>query len=205
HGPVFSLRLGSQLFVVVSYSVLAEECFTKNDIILANRPKLITRGSTSAPTTPWLHHVLLRLNSIITVQKDEVQRLLVRLSRDSRRGFAKDGCREEVLRDKVTNENEAREFREVITGAFRNVGTANGADFLPVDEHRWMKQEKNNNGSVIDHLLNLQQFDPHYYTDEIIKGLMLPLDHPRSEFMGNGGCLATLSRVVMEKKIPADQ
>ncbi|MBA0847483.1 hypothetical protein Goshw_018715 [Gossypium schwendimanii] len=38
-----------------------------------------------------------------------------------------------------------------------------------------MKQEKNNNGSVIDHLLNLQQFDPHYYTDEIIKGLMLVL------------------------------
>ncbi|MBA0674387.1 hypothetical protein Goari_015989 [Gossypium aridum] len=60
-----------------------------------------------------------RLNSIITVRKDEVQRLL-------------DGCREEVLRAKVTNENEAREFREVITGAFRNVGTANGADFLPV-------------------------------------------------------------------------
>ncbi|MBA0757400.1 hypothetical protein Gotri_020502 [Gossypium trilobum] len=32
---------------------------------------------------------LSRLNSIISVRKDEVQRLLVRLSRDSRRGFAK--------------------------------------------------------------------------------------------------------------------
>ncbi|MBA0732308.1 hypothetical protein Gogos_016408 [Gossypium gossypioides] len=42
HGPVFSLRLGSQLFVVVSSSAVAEECFTKNDVVLANRPKLIT-------------------------------------------------------------------------------------------------------------------------------------------------------------------
>ncbi|XP_039034796.1 cytochrome P450 81D11-like [Hibiscus syriacus] len=46
-----------------------------------------------------------------------------------------------------------------------------------IDEHRYKKLENNNNiyNSTIDHLLNLQQSDPHYYTDEIIKGLMLVL------------------------------
>ncbi|KAL4339582.1 hypothetical protein GQ457_08G015040 [Hibiscus cannabinus] len=35
--------------------------------------------------------------------------------------------------------------------------------------------ESNNTASMIDHLLNLQQSDPHYYTDGIIKGLILVL------------------------------
>ena len=40
-GPVFSLQLGSRLAVVVSSSSVVEECFTKNDIELANRPNLL--------------------------------------------------------------------------------------------------------------------------------------------------------------------
>nr|KJB08555.1 hypothetical protein B456_001G089000 [Gossypium raimondii] len=156
HGPVFSLRLGSQLFVVVSYSVLAEECFTKNDIILANRPN--------------------RLNSIITVRKDEVQRLLVRLSRDSRRGFAKVELKS-MLNDLTFNNIMRMVAGKRYYGAkyeVKKIGKKlDGLLQKLVDEHRRMKQENNNNGSVIDYLLNLQQFDPHYYTDEIIKGLML--------------------------------
>nr|CAB3493405.1 unnamed protein product [Digitaria exilis] len=39
HGPVFSLRLGySRLAVVVSSPEAAKECFTENDVALANRP-----------------------------------------------------------------------------------------------------------------------------------------------------------------------
>ncbi|KAJ6711283.1 P450 FAMILY 81 SUBFAMILY D POLYPEPTIDE 8 putative-RELATED [Salix purpurea] len=38
YGPIFSLELGSYLAVVVSSPSLVEECFTKNDIVLANRP-----------------------------------------------------------------------------------------------------------------------------------------------------------------------
>src|SRR5690606_14439467 len=39
-GPVFSLRLGSRLAVIVSAPAAAEEwCLTKNDIVLANRPR----------------------------------------------------------------------------------------------------------------------------------------------------------------------
>ncbi|GLT59257.1 hypothetical protein SLA2020_320860 [Shorea laevis] len=39
YGPIISLNLGSHFAVVVSLASVAEECFTKNDIILAKRPK----------------------------------------------------------------------------------------------------------------------------------------------------------------------
>ncbi|KAK1363768.1 hypothetical protein POM88_039329 [Heracleum sosnowskyi] len=39
-GPIFSLRFGSFLVVVMSSPAAVEECFTKNDIVLASRPHL---------------------------------------------------------------------------------------------------------------------------------------------------------------------
>lgn len=41
YGPVFYLRYGSRRVLVVSSPAAAEECFTKNDIIFANRPNLL--------------------------------------------------------------------------------------------------------------------------------------------------------------------
>ncbi|XP_074271762.1 cytochrome P450 81Q32-like isoform X2 [Silene latifolia] len=38
YGPIYSLKLGHVRAVVISCSSLVEECFTKNDIVLANRP-----------------------------------------------------------------------------------------------------------------------------------------------------------------------
>ncbi|WMV17056.1 hypothetical protein MTR67_010441, partial [Solanum verrucosum] len=40
YGPAFSLQLGTRLVVAVSSASAAEECFTKNDIVFANRPRL---------------------------------------------------------------------------------------------------------------------------------------------------------------------
>ncbi|GMI76292.1 cytochrome P450, family 81, subfamily D, polypeptide 8 [Hibiscus trionum] len=237
YGPVFSLRLGSRLVVVVSSSTAAEECFTKNDVVLANRPKLImgkyfgfnyTTVSTSSYGDHWRNLRRIgaieifsssRLNAFASVRRDEVRRLLVKLSRDSRRGFARvelksmlnDLTLNNIMRmvagkryygDEATGEDEAREFKELIAEAVSYAGPGNLADFLPVlnwfggyekkveklgkkmngmmqkliDEHRCTKLENNNNSTtMIDHLLNLQQSDPHYYTDEIIKGLILVL------------------------------
>lgn len=41
HGPIFSLRLGSRRVVVVSSPNLAEECFTTNDVVFSNRPRVL--------------------------------------------------------------------------------------------------------------------------------------------------------------------
>uniref|UniRef100_A0A7N0T6Q6 Cytochrome P450 n=1 Tax=Kalanchoe fedtschenkoi TaxID=63787 RepID=A0A7N0T6Q6_KALFE len=39
HGPVFGLKLGKQYTVVVSSAAAVEECFGRNDVILADRPQ----------------------------------------------------------------------------------------------------------------------------------------------------------------------
>ncbi|EOY15805.1 Cytochrome P450, partial [Theobroma cacao] len=39
HGPVLYLQFGSRRVLVVSSPSAIEECFTKNDIIFANRPQ----------------------------------------------------------------------------------------------------------------------------------------------------------------------
>ncbi|KAK1357394.1 hypothetical protein POM88_050650 [Heracleum sosnowskyi] len=38
-GPVFSLCFGSFLIVIVSSLAAVDECFTKNDVVLASRPR----------------------------------------------------------------------------------------------------------------------------------------------------------------------
>ncbi|CAH1434974.1 unnamed protein product [Lactuca virosa] len=41
YGPIVYLQLGFRRVVVISSPPLVEECFTKNDVILANRPKML--------------------------------------------------------------------------------------------------------------------------------------------------------------------
>ncbi|KAH7851540.1 hypothetical protein Vadar_023434 [Vaccinium darrowii] len=60
-GPIFSLRFGSRLVVIVSSPSAVEECFTKNDIVLANRPmflsgKYFAYNYTSIVATPYGDH-----------------------------------------------------------------------------------------------------------------------------------------------------
>ncbi|GMP45436.1 hypothetical protein CsSME_00013965 [Camellia sinensis var. sinensis] len=41
HGPILLLQFGSRPVLLVSSPSAAEECFTKNDIVFANRPRLL--------------------------------------------------------------------------------------------------------------------------------------------------------------------
>lgn len=100
--------------------------------------------------------------------------------------------------DDMKDVEEAREFRETVTELLQLAGVSNKADYLPflrwfdfenlqkrlkninkrfdsflnalIHEHRSRKQHEN---TMIDHLLNLQESQPEYYTDQIIKGLAL--------------------------------
>ncbi|XP_077230983.1 cytochrome P450 81Q32-like [Tasmannia lanceolata] len=97
------------------------------------------------------------------------------------------------IQDKV----EAKQFQELISATFKFSGASNAGDFLPL--LRWIdykgieknmsiiskkmdkflqglineRRQCNNNDTMIDHLLSFQQSQPGYYTDEIIKGLVL--------------------------------
>ena len=41
HGPIFSLQFGCRSFLIISSPSAVEECFTKNDIVFANRPRSV--------------------------------------------------------------------------------------------------------------------------------------------------------------------
>ncbi|XP_010030512.2 cytochrome P450 81E8 [Eucalyptus grandis] len=98
YGPIMTLRFGVRRFVVVSSLPLAEECFTKNDIVLANRPKMfkgkhLGYNNTTLVSAPYGNHwrnlrkiatieVLSshRLNLLSHVRRDEIHRLMLRLA-----------------------------------------------------------------------------------------------------------------------------
>ncbi|XP_010059888.2 cytochrome P450 81Q32 [Eucalyptus grandis] len=61
YGPVLSLSLGSRPAVVISSPSAAEECFTRNDIALANRPRTLSGeimgyGNTTIGSAPYGPH-----------------------------------------------------------------------------------------------------------------------------------------------------
>ena len=232
YGPIISLKFGSRLVVVVSSPSAIEECFTKNDIVLANRPLLMMGkhmgyNYTNMVTSPYGDHwrnlrrisaieifSSTRLSMFLNVRKDEIMQLLKKLSRDSLQDFAKvelksalsDLTFNNIIRmiagkryygEDVGDAGEARQFRELIREVFEYSGSNNPGDFVPIlnwingnyerkvktlaktmdgrlqrmiDENR-SKQE--GNSTMIHHLLSLQQSQPQYYTDQIIKGLIL--------------------------------
>nr|GLL19406.1 cytochrome P450 81E8-like [Ipomoea trifida] len=229
YGPIFTLQLGVRRVVVVSSPSAVEECFTKNDVLLADRPrsmsgKYLSYNYTTLISSPYGDHwrnlrricaleifSTARLNSFKSVRQDEVKILLQKLVQTSRHGFATVELKSKfselsfniILRMTSgkryfgvdEDDKEAMEFRELIKEAFMGGGEV--LDFLPflrwisyrnveknmkklserldsslqglVDEH---KHDKSRN-SMIDHLLSLQESQPEYYTDEIIKGLMM--------------------------------
>nr|QNS30021.1 cytochrome P450 [Nothapodytes nimmoniana] len=235
HGPIFSLWFGNRLVVVVSSPSIVEECFTTNDILLANRVRLsigkhigynYTTMVGSSYGDHWRNLRRLaaveifsssRLNSFLSIRQDEIKRLLRTLYQTSchHGGFAKVELKSRfsemsfnvIMRmisgkryfGEEEDDEEGKQFRDLIKRAVNLSGASNPVDFLPIlrwigygdfeknlitlskemdsflqgliDEHR---QRKGQN-TMIDHLLSLQQSEPEYYTDKIIKGLMLVL------------------------------
>ncbi|KAK2967645.1 hypothetical protein RJ640_030516, partial [Escallonia rubra] len=230
---IISLRFGSRLVVVVSSPSAVEECFTKNDVVLANRPlfaisELVGYNHTTVVRAPYGDHwrnlrrlcaleifSTSRLNMFVSIREDEVRVLLHKLAQTSRHGFVEVELKSKlselsfnnIMRmvagkryfgEDVDNHEDAEQFRELIKEAFAQSGASNPGDFLPV--LRWINykgMEKNlvrlgkkmdafmqglvdenrrgngKNNNMISHLLSLQESQPEYYTDQIIKGLVL--------------------------------
>ncbi|KAL0450180.1 UNVERIFIED_CONTAM: cytochrome [Sesamum latifolium] len=231
-GPIFSLRLGNRIVVVVTSPALVEECFVKNDIVLANRPlnhvgKYIGYNYTSLVASPYGDHwrnlrrlvtleVLAtnRINMFQSIRHDEVRLMLKKLYRNS---YGQDFARVElrsrfmelafnnIMRmvdgqryfgEDVENE-EAKQYGHLIEEVVEMIGASNPADFFPVFrwidyknyEKKWaglsaamdtfmqglIDEHRRNKGgnTMIDHLISLQESEPEYYTDLIIKGIII--------------------------------
>lgn len=219
--------------MVVSSPEAVEECFTKNDVIFANRPKFVMGKHIGydysvVSLAPYGDHwrnlrrvsaseifASNRLNLFSGIRSDEVQQLLLKLSRNSTENFArvelKSAFSELLLNmtmrmvagkrfygDNMEDAQQTREYREISKEILEFAGTSNPGDFLPflkwidfqgytkrarrlgkkmdafmqglIDERRRNKNDSEDRNTMIDHLLDS---DPEYYTDEIIKGLIV--------------------------------
>jgi len=233
YGPVLSLRFGSQPILVVSSASAAEECFTKNDIVFANRfhsttTKYLGYNNTIITASSYGDHwrnlrrissleILSnhRLNSFLGVRKDETMKLLRKMVKISgkeesakvelRPMFAeltfniviRMVCGKRYYGEEYdgTTAEEAKKFRELMNEISQFGLGSNLGDFVPlfrifrshkklrkvgekldaffqglIDEHRNKKESSN---TMIEHLLSSQKSQPDYYTDQIIKGLIM--------------------------------
>nr|QWK52211.1 cytochrome P450 81D24 [Isatis tinctoria] len=229
--PMFSLRLGNKLTYVISSYSIVDECFTKNDVILANRPKfLISKhveyNYTSMVSAPYGDHwrnlrrigaieifSSHRLNSFLSIRKDETRHLILRLAKNSQQEFVKvkmrtlfvDFILNNVMRmvagkrfygDGTEHDDDARCVRQLIAEVVASAGAGNAADYFPVlcwvtDYERRVKKvadrfdgflqglvdekraEEEKGNTMIDRLLSLQETQPGYYTDVVIKGIVV--------------------------------
>ncbi|KZV24609.1 hypothetical protein F511_06435 [Dorcoceras hygrometricum] len=230
-GPIFSLRFGGRLVVVVSSHAVVEECFTKNDVALANRPrttigKYIGYNYTVLTGAPYGEHwrnlrrlstveifSSARLNVFQSIRHDESKLMLQKLYRKCKSDYARVEVRpifSDLTLNNITrmvagkrlfgqgeDDEEARQFQDLIKEIFTYGGISSPADFFPllrwIDYQDFQKnlarvsgkmdaklqglidEQRRNRGSntMIDHLLGLQESQPEYYTDKIIKGIMM--------------------------------
>ncbi|CAI0464931.1 unnamed protein product [Linum tenue] len=197
YGPIYLLSMGVRKLVVVSSPSLAEECFNKNDVVLANRPnmvagRILNYNYTTVGAAPYgpLWRNLRRLTAVellSTARLNIVMRMVA-----GKRYFGSASAEEG---------GGGEGFQEVISEVFELSGASNPGDFLPVlrwigyggmekrmwrvlakfdavfqgliDERR--KDKSAEQKTMIDTFLDLQKSDPQTYSDDIIKGQVMTM------------------------------
>ncbi|CAN6817722.1 unnamed protein product [Brassica oleracea] len=163
YGPIFSLRVGYRRTVVISSSSLASECFTgQNDVLMSNRPcfltaKYVAYNYTTVGTAPYGDHwrnlrrvcsleILSsnRLTNFLYIRKDEIRRMLTRLSREVNKEIElepllSDLTFNNIVRmvtgkryygDEVHNEEEANLFKKLVADVNDCSGARHPGDYL---------------------------------------------------------------------------
>ncbi|KAJ9670580.1 hypothetical protein PVL29_026863 [Vitis rotundifolia] len=205
YGPIFSLRFGSRLLVIISSPSTVEECFTKNDIVFANRPcflfgKYIDYNYTTIASAQYGEHwrnlrrlstleifSTNRLNMFLGIRRDEIKLLLRQLSRNSREHFVRVGLRPmfieltcNIVMRMVAGKRyygEAVDFEEAkhFREELVKINRMKEVIFQGLIGEHRSPTGLVNKNTMIDHLLSMQKSEPEYYTDEIIKGVALDL------------------------------
>ncbi|KAD6119050.1 hypothetical protein R6Q59_025148 [Mikania micrantha] len=215
-----ALRFGSRPVLVITSPSAAEECFTKNDIVLANRPLLLSGkyldyGHSTVGAAPYgdlwrdLRRILTlelfstaRLKSYMGVREDEVRSLIKNLYQESFKDFMKvqmrsriQGLSFNIVMKIVANKRfygsgvddieEVDTFRWIDYGGFEKklLKLQKKCDSFSqnlIEEIRRTKRchssrDKEKDSTFIDSMLSLQELEPTYYTDDIIKGNNLTL------------------------------
>ncbi|KAG6775904.1 hypothetical protein POTOM_019403 [Populus tomentosa] len=232
YGPVVTLKFGFRTVIIVSSPAAVEECFTKNDITLANRPpflngKVLNYNFTTLAAAPYGDHwrnlrrltaievfSASRLNTFASIRREEVKNLLRKIHKICGDGSAVIELRTMLLDlnfnvmmrmvagkkyygEDVDGLEESKRFKDMMHEFSECTRVTNLGDLFPIlqcidydgfknrmtqlgkrmdafwqgliDEHRVDKSRN----TMVSHLLALQESEPEYYTDEIIKGIIL--------------------------------
>lgn len=247
YGDILLLRLGVRKVLIVTSPSAAEECFTKNDIIFANRPKTMSSkhfsySYTTISVAPYGDHWRnlrrlaaleifspARMASFTSTRRKELMLLLSELMQKCSVGggstkvdltsisaeltfnvLSMTLAGKRYYGENAADDDEARKTKFLIKEMLVNSVRSNLGDYLPilrwinykgvekkfstlmkrvdkfiqdlVDERRQFlsagssvkgSHGKVENTTMIDHLLSLQQEEPGYYTDQLIKGIVM--------------------------------
>ncbi|KAJ0981067.1 hypothetical protein J5N97_009322 [Dioscorea zingiberensis] len=159
HGHVLRLRFGSRPVLVVSSPSAAEECFTKNDIIFANRPRILSgkhfmydyTSLVSVPFSPrWRAHR--RFTSLHALSPSRLSNLSSELRLFLRGLYSGEGFQKTEIRSwffeltvnlmmgmitgKRYSGEEMKSFRKLLEEIFLLSGATSMEDFVPLA--RWL-------------------------------------------------------------------
>ncbi|KAI8548616.1 hypothetical protein RHMOL_Rhmol07G0287100 [Rhododendron molle] len=209
YGPVFFLWFGWRPVLVISTPSAIEECFTKNDIIFANRPvfpstRLLEKDSlVMSPYGPYWRNLRrfatseifssARIQMTSRIRTDEVRCLAKKLFTRGNRKLVEVNSLFYVLTfnimmkmvsgeryfegDELESEKGRVEFND-IKQTFAPPSRPAVGDFFPFLERRKKRScpvteegdEKRKN--IIDVMLMLQESEPEFYTDAVIKTII---------------------------------
>ncbi|KAK6116265.1 hypothetical protein DH2020_049987 [Rehmannia glutinosa] len=207
YGPLIFLRFGSRPVLLISSPSLAEECFTKNDIIFANRPSLLNGkhfgyNYTSIPWSPYGDHWrnlrriasldLLsshRIHTLSRIRADEIRVLIRKLFRLGEENPGKVVHVKEALFEFTFNvltevekkmmliQEKRDRFMQNVLQELRRL--ENGDSSVPKSDNAGVKK------IIAEVLLDMQKSEPAYYTDEMIRNLLLVLLQAGSDTTAN--------------------